>query len=758
MVEKNELKKYLRKKTSLKNMLMCNSFKNNLQYLADSSLLYFGFSKIPIRLIWDNSEDASIACINDKECIINLDSVLDQNLSYIQRKKLAFGKLTHEVFGHGLYTDFKTRNSLLDNLQAGIFSLEKYFQMTGNYNLDLLNQINSYYKEIPDLFIKLFFSIENIVEDPTIEYLGTQKYPGFKKHVDFLKSLLIKRLLSIASNSLDDIDIIDALLMQARNCITDTIINKFPSLKKTEIVFDNIENYSVYTDRIVAACYIVNAIWSTDLKPIFDEAKKDQEALEKILNMLREFSKISPENNQRTKDGEGNKKEQDSKRNSPLNSNSIIVPMNVNKTKNEQPKNNTSDLNDAQHKKQEDKSKDKKSGECNSNNKKSSNELSSNTENNNSLNVENDDLSSDVNNNSDNKINDLENTNIKNVPEFIHSDNEKNTHSSNNDNDVFPDALLKNIDKILEETSADFIDRMIVELLNNKDNSIEKEYENNLVQNNVYKNNFHKDYPFRIHKITSSNKTLYNSICDNKLKSIARNLSNKIIKAVRTRQKTNILYEQDEGQMLDINAYANASDKCFMSINQPNKKPVMACTVMIDQSASMNGNRCRAAINAAVVIERFCRDLNIPIHIYGHNDTANCVQIYNYIEHFDTPTQNRAYKLANIKLDGCNRDGFAIRYGLLKLLKRNEPTRVMFIISDGAPNSKGYGTNQAIKDVVDIKKICKQKKITLIALAIGNDIEKLEKIYGSSLVDARNLNDLPKNLTSILLKKMKRLL
>ena len=169
MAEKQELKKYLRNNTSLKDMLMSREFHDRLQRLADSSLVHYGFKKIPIKFIWDDSENADVAYINDRECVINLNSRLDEGLSYKERKSLAIGKLTHEVFGHGLYTDFSISNSLFEKFKEGYFPLTSYFQKTSNYSQTVIDEIIDLTVKCPDGFAQIFFNLQNIVEDPTIE-------------------------------------------------------------------------------------------------------------------------------------------------------------------------------------------------------------------------------------------------------------------------------------------------------------------------------------------------------------------------------------------------------------------------------------------------------------------------------------------------------------------------------------------------------------------------------------------------------------
>ena len=58
----------------------------------------------------------------------------------------------------------------------------------------------------------------------------------------------------------------------------------------------------------------------------------------------------------------------------------------------------------------------------------------------------------------------------------------------------------------------------------------------------------------------------------------------------------------------------------------------------------------------------------------------------------------------------------------------------------------------------EIKKLCKKHKVMLVPVAIGDDLPALTKIYGPKLVDGRNLENLPKNVSNILLQEIKKII
>ena len=183
-LEKNNIKRYLKNNFSLKDAMM--SFVKSLQNVADSSMAFYGFDKVPIEAKWDSC-NSDVAWINDEKCYINLDNPLVKGLSFTDRKKCVVGEMAHEIFGHWLHTDFERMQTLLRSKDE--FPFEKYFSPCKNYD-----SVKELYLQAPAFLKDVFFSIGNIVEDPVVEFLAVQKYPGFAFYIDFLKEQLCKEL------------------------------------------------------------------------------------------------------------------------------------------------------------------------------------------------------------------------------------------------------------------------------------------------------------------------------------------------------------------------------------------------------------------------------------------------------------------------------------------------------------------------------------------------------------------------------------
>ena len=103
-----------------------------------------------------------------------------------------------------------------------------------------------------------------------------------------------------------------------------------------------------------------------------------------------------------------------------------------------------------------------------------------------------------------------------------------------------------------------------------------------------------------------------------------------------------------------------------------------------------------------------------------------------------------------ISARGSNRDGAALRFVAEQLSKRPEEIKILFLVSDGQPAASGYHGTAAEEDLRGIKHEYGRKGVLLIAAAIGDDKESIERIYGDSFMDITDLEQLPAKLTSVI--------
>ena len=328
-------------------------------------------------------------------------------------------------------------------------------------------------------------------------------------------------------------------------------------------------------------------------------------------------------------------------------------------------------------------------------------------------------------------------------------ENSKDGENGENEEENISDQDFQNdVNQIIQEA--------LNELVTNQPD-LAKEMASRIENKGLENDSFHEGVLANIRKIENSYKDadLYKKYLEkHKIRLFSKAMQRFVKKDIFEREKGSVKHNLYSGKNLDLKSICNGSDKVFSKNKLPNKKPILCASVLIDQSGSMFGEKLEAAIVASMVLEDFCRNLKIPLSVSGHNTEYN-VNLYDYIN-FGEEKISRAYKLVQVSADGCNRDGYAIKLITNRLVRRKESTKILFLISDGAPNHNSYGRQQLKDELKELKKIWKQKNIVFVPLCIDSDsLPYLKNIYGNSLVDATDLQKFPKLLNQLLVKEIK---
>lgn len=207
------------------------------------------------------------------------------------------------------------------------------------------------------------------------------------------------------------------------------------------------------------------------------------------------------------------------------------------------------------------------------------------------------------------------------------------------------------------------------------------------------------------------------------------------------------------GKSLDTSNLYRPDLKIFKDRKQPKKEISLALSVLIDESGSMSGQRCRSARNASIVLAEMCEQLNVPYEVFGHTALSGRVYLNNY-KNFDSLKKDDKYRLAQVDASFSNRDGAAILYVTERLKQREEQNKLFIIISDGEPADIGYYGDEAKSDLKYIHSQLISSGVDLIAAAIGSDKEVIHQIYGQSFLDVTNLETMPEIFARILKKKI----
>lgn len=273
----------------------------------------------------------------------------------------------------------------------------------------------------------------------------------------------------------------------------------------------------------------------------------------------------------------------------------------------------------------------------------------------------------------------------------------------------------------------------------------------NALANEISYGDIHEGVEKRVRRIASVDEHLkeqYHLAAPPLLK-ISKKLQKSILQQLLEKRRGGKLTNLYSGRKLYVHALPRNDGRAFYKRKLPQDAAELAISLLLDESGSMNwGDRATYARATAIILYDFCRSLGIPIAVYGHSTGSKCVDLYSYAE-FDSIDQEDKYRMMDISARNNNRDGAALRYAMEQLAKRPEDVRLLIIVSDGQPADYGYGGSAAEADLRGIKKDCERNNVLLVAAAIGDDKQNIERIYGDSFMDITDLNQLPVKLVSV---------
>lgn len=272
--------------------------------------------------------------------------------------------------------------------------------------------------------------------------------------------------------------------------------------------------------------------------------------------------------------------------------------------------------------------------------------------------------------------------------------------------------------------------------------------------NNISYGNVHAGVNIRINRLLEVGDTRVEQFqaISAPLLEISKQLQRSLLKQLEDRRKGGKMKGLLFGKHLDGRTVYRNDGKTFYKKSLPNEMPQLSVALLLDESGSMHGDRVTYARAAAIILHDFCISLGIPVMVYGHSTSydkaGETVALYAYAE-FETYDCDDKYRLMDIQARFNNRDGAALRFVAERLCKRQEEVKMLIVVSDGQPAANGYIGTAAEEDLRGIKQEYKRKGVLFIAAAIGDDKENIQRIYGESFLDITDLKELPAKLTAV---------
>lgn len=303
------------------------------------------------------------------------------------------------------------------------------------------------------------------------------------------------------------------------------------------------------------------------------------------------------------------------------------------------------------------------------------------------------------------------------------------------------------IERILEEIAEGVVHEAMEEELSEE---LQRE------ANTISYGNAHRGVNVTVNRMSQVDPDLvddYNAVTPELLR-LSKRLQKSVSAALRDKRQGGKQTGLLAGKRLNQHALYRDDGRLFYNTRLPMDPINLAVGLLIDESGSMSGSdRITKARATAIVVQDFCEKLGIPIEIMGHTASRCHVELFSYAS-FDSVDRKDRYRLMDMSARSCNRDGAALRFAAEKLYRYPADAKMLILISDGQPNDQGYSGTAAEADLRGIKQEYERKGVKIFAAAIGDDRDKIERIYGTGYLDITDLNKLPITLTNLIARNL----
>ncbi len=714
---KNSLKRAIseeRDKLTDKDVFLSSAFKDFAESLLRGVGKIYQMPSFKINVFWGTDKDY-VACVSENcEFNLNANNVYVQGLSRKERFPALIGCLCHEV-SHRLWTDFKDENRIARQIMIGTIQ---------SYEAKALNDYMQNFPEQRPQLKGLFLKITNIIEDGAIERTFAKTYMGYRKYLIAMRQIAsAQEKAYVEANGASGDTITDFL-----NLLLNYAVNGFEPEN-----FDNIE-------AVDALEYLKPTINAS----LIEQSSKKRNVycitiLSELIYFLQKKEEEKKNNQNQSSDSDNSDSSNDSSENNSDSGNSG----------NDSNDNNSSSA-DSNNSSNNDENSD---GDGNSQGSSASN---------NNLDLS-EDLADEQGDTSNAGYSPLEGEN-----DSSDSSQGKMQSTPNMQQDgVFDHSDCSDeISKVENDVAQEKVEKQ-------REKDIQRQCDT--LKSNMDFGDYHKGVTSTVKRITDTSKPNdfdeLNKECDTILKRLIKEWA-KQIHDLQTGDNLNGLYS---GRRLK-QAY-RTDLKRFSSKKAPENIPDMSICLLIDMSGSMYGDSIQAARKSAMLIYKFCQEMDIRFCCYGHQTTRD-VRLSSFAE-FDSIDGRDIYRIANIEnyAGGCNRDGYALRYCAEKLSKEQSAQKMLIIISDGAPNDDGYGfrfypnkpNNYELKqsgnaklDIMDIEKLCSKENISIITAGIGEAADEIKDLYAYGVskkiapqfLEITDLSKMPKRFVEILKKEI----
>ena len=164
-------------------------------------------------------------------------------------------------------------------------------------------------------------------------------------------------------------------------------------------------------------------------------------------------------------------------------------------------------------------------------------------------------------------------------------------------------------------------------------------------------------------------------------------------------------------------------------------------TILVDCSGSMIGDRMKNAVLSAVVLQEVCLDMKIPCDTLGFEGK-------NLLVCNDGNFRNKWAKHSVVSLTPGGGTPLAEALAMVRtrLSKAKEEDKLLFVITDGVPNSDSNATSEIAK--------LRKQGVFVYGFSIGSDATAVSALFAPDSICITNLKELPQKMCAVVKRKL----
>lgn len=227
---------------------------------------------------------------------------------------------------------------------------------------------------------------------------------------------------------------------------------------------------------------------------------------------------------------------------------------------------------------------------------------------------------------------------------------------------------------------------------------------------------------------------------------VSRSIERRFRTLIRDEENDEIISGLTMGTRLEVRQLYHKDGKCFSRKNFPRDTPRLSIGYLADESGSMSQEAINASIRTGIILEDFCRRMELPCYIGGFTGNGMDCQYISYVEYGSLDAKDK-YRLTGMQSRGGTPTGTAIQYMTERLKKLPTIQKLLLVSTDGCSDCGADILQQIIQKA-------KKAGVTVIGAGIGSSRDRIQQEFGDAFLDVSDMEKMPQLLAGIVKRNL----